>query len=77
MFDEYAYNSLIAVIVGGTSFAGGIGNYTGTIAGSLLMVVLNNMLTALQLSQPVRNIMLGAVLVLLLVMYNRRKSVRQ
>ena len=77
MFDGYAYNSLIAVIVGGTSFAGGIGSFTGSISGSLLMVVLNNMLTALQLSQPVRNITLGVVMVLLLVMYNRRKSVRQ
>ena len=77
MFDEYAYESLIAVIVGGTSFAGGIGTYTGSISGSLLMVVLNNMLTTLNLSQPMRNIALGTVMVILLVMYNRRKSVRQ
>ena len=77
MFDVYAYHSLIAVIVGGTSFAGGVGTFTGSMSGSLLMVVLNNMLTALQLSQPIRNITLGAVMVLLLIMYNRRKSVRQ
>ncbi len=77
MFDTYAYNSLIAVIVGGTAFSGGVGSYTGSIAGSLLMVVLNNALTALNLSQPVRNVMLGAILVLLLIMYNREKSVRQ
>jgi len=77
MFDEYAYNSLIAVIVGGTSFAGGIGTYSGSVSGSLLIVVLNNMLTALQLSTPMRNIALGVVLVILLALYNRRKSVRQ
>ncbi|MCL1855417.1 MAG: ABC transporter permease, partial [Clostridia bacterium] len=77
MFDTYAYNSLIAVIVGGTALTGGIGTYTGTIAGSLLMVVLNNTLTALNLSQPVRNISLGLVMVLLLILYNRGKSVRQ
>jgi len=77
MFDTYAYNSLIAVIVGGTALTGGIGTYTGTIAGSLLMVVLNNTLTALNLAQPVRNILLGSVMVLLLVLYNRGKSVRQ
>jgi len=77
MFDDYAYNSLIAVIVGGTAFSGGVGTYTGTIAGSLLMVVLTNMLTALFLPQPIRNIVMGVILVLLLLFYNRKKAVRQ
>ena len=77
MFDTYAYHSLIAVIVGGTALTGGVGTYGGSIAGSLLMVVLNNTLTALNLSQPVRNVSLGTVMVLLLVLYNRGKSVRQ
>ena len=76
-FDGYAYNSLIAVIVGGTALSGGTGTYTGTIAGSLLMVVLSNMLTALSLSQPIRNISLGVVLIALLILYNREKPVRQ
>ena len=77
MFDGYAYNSLIAVIVGGTAFSGGIGTYQGSIAGALLMVVLTNMLTALNLSQPLRNIVMGVILVLLLLLYNRKKPVRQ
>jgi len=79
MFDDYAYNSLIAVIVGGTALTGGVGTYTGTIAGALLMVVLNNTLTtpALQLTPPMRNILMGSVMVLLLILYNRGKSVRQ
>ena len=77
MFDNYAYNSLIAVIIGGTAFTGGVGAYSGSIAGALLMVVLNNALTALNLAQPVRNIFLGFVLALLLVAYNRKKPVRQ
>lgn len=77
MFDGYAFNSLIAVIVGGTALSGGTGTYTGSIAGSLLMVVLTNMLTALSLSQPVRNITLGVVMIFLLILYNREKSVRQ
>ncbi len=77
MFDDYAYNSLIAVIIGGTMLSGGVGSYTGTIAGSLLMVVLNNLLNALSLSQPVKNLTLGCVLIALLLLYNREKSVRQ
>ena len=77
MFDDYAFNSLVAVIVGGTTFAGGVGTYTGSIAGALLMVVLSNMLTTLGFSPPVRSIIFGIVLVLLLTMYNRKKPVRQ
>ncbi len=77
MFDNYAYQSLIAVIVGGTALTGGVGSYTGSIAGSFLMVVLNNTLTAFNLPQPTRNVLLGLVMVLLLILYNRGKSVRQ
>ena len=77
IFDEYAFNSLVAVIVGGTAFTGGIGSYGGSIAGALLMIVLSNGLTVLALSQPVRNIVQGMVLVLLLIAYNRGRAVRQ
>ena len=77
IFDEYAFSSLVAVIVGGTAFTGGIGTYTGSIAGALLMTVLSNALTVLALSQPMRNIVQGVVMVLLLIIYNRSKAVRQ
>ena len=39
--------------------------------------MLNNTLTALNLAQPMRNVLLGLVMVLLLILYNRGKSVRQ
>jgi len=77
VFDDYAFTSLVAVIVGGTSFSGGIGTFAGTIAGSLLMVQLSNMLTTLALAQPIRNILNGLIVLLLLILYNRSKSVRQ
>jgi len=77
IFDEYAFSSLVAVIMGGTAFTGGIGSFTGTIAGALLMTVLSNGLTVLALSQPIRNIVQGVVMVLLLIIYNRARAVRQ
>lgn len=77
VFDEYAFNSLVAVIVGGTSLVGGIGSFTGSIAGALLMTVLSNTLTVLALSQPLRFIIQGIVMVLLLITYNRSRAVRQ
>jgi len=77
IFDDYAYMSLIAVIIGGTTFAGGSGTYEGSIAGSLVMILLSNLLTTLNPTQPVRNILNALILILLLVLYNRGKSVRQ
>jgi ribose transport system permease protein len=77
IFDEYAFQSLIAVIVGGTAFSGGVGTFGGTIAGSLLMVVLSNMLTAMQLETTTKSIATGVIMILLLVIYNRSKAVRQ
>lgn len=77
IFDDYAYQSLIAVIIGGTLLSGGVGSYTGSIAGSLVMVVLSNMLTVIGLTQPQRNLFMGVILILLLILYNREKNVRQ
>lgn len=77
IFNEYAFTSLVAVIVGGTTFSGGVGTYAGTIAGALLMTVLSNLLTTLQLPQTTRDILNGLIIILLLMMYNRRKAVRQ
>jgi ribose transport system permease protein len=77
LFDDYAFNSLVAVIIGGTTLAGGIGSFTGTIAGALLLTVLGNTLTIMAFPQPVRFIIQGIVMMLLLFMYNRTRAVRQ
>jgi ribose transport system permease protein len=77
VFNDYAFTSLVAVIVGGTSFTGGVGRYTGSIAGALLITVLSNSLTIFQLSQPMRYIINGIIMVALLVIYSHAKSVRQ
>lgn len=77
MFDKYAFNSLIAVIVGGTAFTGGIGTYAGSIAGSMLMVVLDNALTLMNMAQNTQNVTRGIIMILLLIIYNRQKAVRQ
>lgn len=77
IFNDYAFTSLVAVIVGGTTFAGGIGTFAGTVAGALLMTVLSNLLTTLNLPQTWQNILNGAIIILLLMLYNRSKAVRQ
>jgi ribose/xylose/arabinose/galactoside ABC-type transport system permease subunit len=62
IFDDYAYDSLIAVIIGGT-LSPAAWLYQGSIAGSLVMILLSNLLTTLQLTQPVRNVTQGVIMI--------------
>lgn len=76
-FDGYTIMTIVAVVVGGTLLSGGKGSYVGTLSGALLMVVLSNSLAVLKLSQSLRDIIMGIVLIILLAAYNREKPVRQ
>lgn len=76
-FDSYTMMSIVSVVIGGTLLVGGKGSYVGTAAGALLMIVLSNCLAVLNLSQSLRDITMGVVLIVLLAAYNRAKPVRQ
>lgn len=77
MLDQYTMISLAAVVIGGTALAGGKGSYLGSIVGALVLTVLGNFLVVLDTSNAVRDIIMGAVLILLLTAYNRSQSIRQ
>lgn len=53
--------SVAAAVIGGTSIFGGIGTYSGTIMGALILSVLNSLLGFLQVGQAVQNIAYGAI----------------
>ena len=75
--DQYTLPSVIAVVIGGTSLAGGSGAYTGTMAGAVFLVVLQSILTTLSIPPFGRQqIIYGAVLLSLMLIYGRQGRLR-
>jgi ribose transport system permease protein len=73
----YLFPSVAAVVVGGTLLAGGKGSYWGTMAGALVLTLLTSLLTASQLPEATRQIVLGVTLLVLLSVYGRQRNLRQ
>jgi ribose transport system permease protein len=69
--EVYLLPSIAAVIIGGTSIFGGRGGYSGTIVGALILTVLNSILTLLDVPESVRQILYGAIILLLAAAYTR------
>ncbi|MEZ4869945.1 MAG: ABC transporter permease [Caldilineaceae bacterium] len=57
--------SIAAAVIGGTSIFGGIGGYTGTILGALILSVLNSMLTFLNVGQAIQQVVYGTIVLTL------------
>ena len=57
--------SVAAAVIGGTSIFGGVGGYTGTILGALILSVLNSMLTFLNVGQAIQQVVYGTIVLAL------------
>jgi ribose transport system permease protein len=66
--------SVAAAVIGGTSIFGGVGTYTGTILGALILGVLQSLLTFLGAGQAVQQVLYGSIVVGLSWMYTRLAS---
>jgi ribose transport system permease protein len=65
----YLLPSVAAVVIGGTSIFGGIGGYSGTIMGAIILVVLDSLLTLLDASQALKQILYGLIILALAWLY--------
>lgn len=70
--DAYILPSVAAVVVGGTALSGGRGGYIGTVVGAILLTVLDSLLTTMHMGEATREIINGAVLLVLLSIYTRQ-----
>jgi len=69
--DSYLLPSVACVVIGGTSIFGGRGGYGGTIIGALILTVLTSLLTLLDVSEPEKQILYGAIILSLAAAYAR------
>lgn len=73
MGDAYLLPAIAAVVLGGTSILGGRGTYAGTIAGVLLITLLQSILSVMQMPEFGRQIIYGVVILVMLLFYGRSK----
>ncbi|WP_433465753.1 ABC transporter permease [Spirillospora sp. CA-128828] len=73
MGNPYQLLSIASVVLGGTSILGGRGHVLGTVAGALLLTLLTALLAAWNMSEGVRQIMLGLLIIALLLAYARER----
>jgi ribose transport system permease protein len=75
MGDAYLLPSIAAVVLGGTHVLGGKGSYLGTVAGVILITLLQSILSVMQIEEAGRQLIYGAVIVCMLLLYGRQKIV--
>ena len=72
----YLFQTIAAVVIGGTALVGGRGGYLGTLAGSLFLIELTTVLVGLGLQPPLVQATLGVLIIALVAVYGREARVR-
>jgi ribose transport system permease protein len=69
----FELDSIVAVVLGGTSLAGGRGSVVGTIGSVLFLTILSNGLNLAQISPYAQQVVKGLVVVAAVVLYTRTR----
>jgi ribose transport system permease protein len=75
MGDQYLLPSIAAVVLGGTNILGGRGRFSGTVVGVILIVLLQSVLSVMQMEEGWRQVIYGAVIIVMLLVYGRGQRV--
>lgn len=69
--NSYLLPSVAATVIGGTSILGGVGGYTGSILGAIVLTLLNRLLLRLDTSEAFKQMLYGAIVLALAWLYVR------
>lgn len=75
MGNAFLLPSIAAVVLGGTRILGGQGRYIGTFVGVVLIVLLNSVLSIMQMPEAGRQVIYGSVIIAMLLVYGRTRQV--
>jgi len=75
MGNAFLLPAIAAVVLGGTHILGGRGRYVGTLVGVILIVLLNSVLSIMQMPEAGRQIIYGAMIIVMLLVYGRNQRV--
>jgi ribose transport system permease protein len=75
MGNPFLLPAIAAVVIGGTRILGGQGRFLGTLVGVILIVLLNSVLSIMQMPEAGRQIIYGTVIVSMLLVYGRSGKV--
>ncbi|RBP07370.1 monosaccharide ABC transporter membrane protein (CUT2 family) [Roseiarcus fermentans] len=76
MGDAYLLPAIASVVLGGASIMGGRGSYLGTVAGVVLITLLQSILSVVQMPDAGRQVIYGAVIIGMLLLYGREGAAR-
>jgi ribose transport system permease protein len=71
--NEYVLPSVAAVAMGGTLLSGGVGGYTGTMLGAMVLTLVQSLLITVGFPESARQIVFGGVLIAVLSLYGRQR----
>ncbi len=72
----YEFDAITGAIIGGTSFTGGVGTILGTLAGSLIVGVINNVLNLLSVPSYYQQVLKGVIIVVAVVLDLHTRTLR-
>jgi ribose transport system permease protein len=71
--NQYEFEAITAVLVGGTSLVGGRGRLVGTIVGFIILGIVNNMMIMLNISPYLSGAVKGAVILFAVLLQKRER----